>query len=137
MRVVFDSSAFAKRYIEEDGSQTVDEICQQADELGLSVICVPEIFSALNRHLREGILSKEEYTRIKAQIAIDVQDVTPLDLSPTVIARAIVLLETNTLRAMDSLHVACALQWQTDLFVTADQRQLVAAQSAGLPSQLV
>ena len=137
MRVVFDSSAFAKRYIDEDGSQMVDEICQKAQSLGLSAICVPEIFSALNRHRREGVLSPEDYTRIKTQIGIDIRDTTFLDLTPTVIARSITLLETNTLRAMDSLHLACALEWKADLFVTADQRQMAAAQNAGLPSQLV
>ncbi len=137
MRVVFDSSAFAKRYIDEEGSQTVDEICQNAETVGLSVICAPEIFSALNRHRRDGRLALKDYELIKSQVIIDVGDAIMLDLTPTVIARAIALLETNTLRAMDSLHVACAVEWQTDLFVTADQRQLTAAQNAGLPSQLV
>lgn len=137
MNIVFDSSAFAKRYIDEEGSQTVDEICQDAQTVGLSVICAPEIFSALNRHRRDGHLSTKDYELIKSQVITDVGDAVLLDLTPTVLARAIVLLETNTLRAMDSLHIACALEWRADLFVTADQRQLAAAQNAGLPSQLV
>ena len=137
MNVVFDSSAFAKRYIDEEGSQTVDEICQDAEMIGLSVICAPEIFSALNRHRRDGYLDSKDYELIKSQVILDVDDAMLLDLTPAVLARAIALLETNTLRAMDSLHIACALEWRADLFVTADQRQLTAAQNAGLPSQLV
>lgn len=137
MRVVFDSSAFAKRYIEEEGSQAVDEICQNAQAVGLSVICAPEIFSALNRHRRDGHLDLKDYELIKSQVVSDVGDAMLLDLTPTVLARAIALLETNTLRAMDSLHIACALEWRADLFVTADQRQRTAAQNAGLLSQLV
>lgn len=137
MNVVFDSSAFAKRYIDEEGSQTVDEICQDAQAVGLSVICAPEIFSALNRHRRDGRLSAKDYELIKPQVIGDIDDALLLDLTPAVLARAIVLLETNTLRAMDSLHIACALEWRADLFVTADQRQLAAAQNAGLLSQLV
>jgi hypothetical protein len=36
---------------------------------------------------------------------------------------------------MDALHVACAIEWKADLFVTSDKRQLVAAQNAGLHSE--
>jgi len=53
VKAFFDSSAFAKRYIEEEGSFLVDEICRDADELSISVICIPEIVSALNRRVRE------------------------------------------------------------------------------------
>ena len=137
MKVVFDSSAFAKRYIEEPGSQTVDEICQHADALGLATICTPELFSALNRRRREGFLSPGDYDLIKTQFSADVRDAVLLDLTPNVIARAIGLLETNTLRAMDALHVACAIEWQTDLFVSSDRRQVAAAQHTGLTAQLV
>ena len=38
----------------------------------------------------------------------------------------------NTLRAMDALHVASALLWNADLFLTADRRQWRAAQQVGL-----
>ena len=49
MKTFFDSSAFAKRYVEEPGSQTVDSLCREATEVALSVLCVPEIISALMR----------------------------------------------------------------------------------------
>ncbi len=137
MKVVFDSSTFAKRYIEEEGSETVDEICQRAQELGLSIIVTPEIFSALNRRRREGSLSAADYDLIKSEFSADLHDAVSLDLTPAVIARAIGLLETNTLRAMDALHVACAIEWPADLFVSSDHRQLSAAQNAGLTTQLV
>jgi predicted nucleic acid-binding protein len=35
-------------------------------------------------------------------------------------------------RAMDALHVACALAVEPDIFVSADHRQLSAARKAGL-----
>jgi predicted nucleic acid-binding protein len=137
MRVVFDSSAFAKRYIDEHGSQFVDEICQRADQLGLCAIAPAELFSAVNRRRREGYFSPSDYELIKSHIITDLRDIFLLDLTPGVTAQAIRLLESQFLRAMDALHVACALEWQADLFVTADQRQLIAAQNVGLPSQWV
>lgn len=137
MKTVFDSSAFAKRYIEEAGSQAVEEILQNSVELGLSVICVSEIISALNRRRREGVIEPKDYAQIKQQLVEDISDVMLLDLTPTVIAKSITLLENNILRAMDSLHIACAIEWQADLFVSADLRQISAAQGAGLTTEQV
>ena len=38
---------------------------------------------------------------------------------------------------MDALHIACALEWRSELFATADSRQLNAAQNAGLLTEYV
>lgn len=132
MKTFFDSSAFAKRFVEEQGSQEVDDICQETVSLGLSVICVPEIISALNRRLREKRLARQDYLRANHRLAEDIQDVQIINLTPVVIAKSTALLESNTLRAMDALHVACALEWRAELFVSSDKRQVKAAKKAGL-----
>ncbi len=137
MKTVFDSSSFAKRYIVEPGSETVDAILQNSAQLGLSVLGVPEIVSALNRRAREGILPQTGYEQAKAQLMADVRDAIVLQLAPEVVATAVALLENNVLRAMDALHLASALVWRADLFVTADRQQFAAAQRSGLNSQLV
>jgi len=38
---------------------------------------------------------------------------------------------------MDAFHVACALEWSADLFVTSDKRQLIAAKNAGLLTEFI
>ena len=48
LNVFFDSSALAKRYIEEKGSDQVQAILSSASALAVSVICIPEIVSALS-----------------------------------------------------------------------------------------
>jgi predicted nucleic acid-binding protein len=137
LRIVLDSSALAKRYFEESGSAEVEEALGQASALGLSVICFPEIVSALNRRLREGILSPAEYQSAKTRLVADIQDATMLNLTPTVIGRATILLERHPIRAMDALHVACAIAWDADLFVSADRRQAMAAENTGMKVQTV
>lgn len=132
MKTLFDSSAFAKRYVEEKGSQQVDEICRETSVLALSVICVPEIISALNRRVREKKLSHREYLQVKGRLSEDVADAIIINLTPEVILRATLLLETNTLRAMDALHIACALEWGAELFVSSDRQQIRAAKKWGL-----
>ena len=137
MKTFFDSSAFAKRYVEEIGSQLVDDICLNAKEVSLSVICAPEIISALNRRVREKSLSLQDYFTIKQHLSDDVRDAVIVNLLPEVIVTSTKLLEASPLRAMDALHVACALVWDAELFVSSDKQQITAAKKAGLKIKFV
>jgi predicted nucleic acid-binding protein len=137
VKTFFDASTFAKRYVEENGSQLVDDICQEASELSLSVICVPEIISALNRRIREKRLSDQDYVAVKQYLSDDIRDAVIINLTPEVIATSTSLLEASPLRAMDALHVACALESGADLFVSSDKRQITAARKAGLQTKYV
>ncbi|MFC1858029.1 type II toxin-antitoxin system VapC family toxin [Thermodesulfobacteriota bacterium] len=137
MKLFADSSAFAKRYVLEEGSEIIERLLQRASQLGLCTILVPEIISGLNRRRREKILSKNDYGKIKRQLMEDVHDAIVLQVTPAVISHSVKLLEANILRAMDALHVACALEWQADLFATADRRQLKAAKNVGLLAEYI
>jgi predicted nucleic acid-binding protein len=137
MKLFLDSSAFAKRFVEESGSQEVEKLCSQATELGLSILCVPEVISALNRRLREKALSQQDYLHAKQRFAHEIRDVVVIHLTEDVIQGCIELLEANPLRAMDALHVACAMAWAGDLFVSSDHRQITAAKGVGLRTRQV
>lgn len=132
MKTFFDSSALAKRYINEEGSQAVNDLCMDASELAIGVICVPEIISALNRRLREGSISRSVYIEAKQSLSDDVLDAIVINLTPAVVAVCVSILESNPIRAMDALHVACALECKAQLFVSADKRQVSAAKRIGL-----
>ena len=132
MRTCVDSSAFAKRFIDEPGSAKIEEVCSHATELGLSALCVPEIVSALNRRRREGSLTAAQYRQAKQRLIEDVRDADIIQLTPGVIATSIEILESAPLRGMDALHIACAIEWGADLFVSSDKAQLNAAKRAGL-----
>jgi uncharacterized protein len=137
VKTFFDSSALAKRYIDEQGSGAVDDLCMGASALAISVICVPEVISALNRRLREGAIQRTDYTKAKQYLSDDVRDVVVINLTSAVVSSCISLLETNPICAMDALHVACALEWKAQLFVSSDKRQIAAAKKAGLHVQQV
>jgi hypothetical protein len=132
VKVFFDSSAFAKRYLEEKGSDAVEKLCGQATVVAVSIICLPEIISALCRLLHQSVLSKKQYDAAKQALLHDLGDAVICTLTPQVIRQPVSLLESNKLRAMDALHVGCALEWKAEIFVSADRQQLLAAQRAGL-----
>ena len=132
MKLFLDTSAFAKRYIAEQGSAKVMALCLKADNLIVSVICLPELISTLSRLVREKKLTRADYRKLKGAAMADLADADICQITPCILGSAIALLESHPLRAMDALHVACALAVKPDIFVSADRRQLSAARKAGL-----
>jgi hypothetical protein len=132
LNVFFDSSALAKRYIQETGSDRVEAILSSASALGVSIICLSEVISALCRRRREGELSGPQYLKAKQALFSDIEDASVVAITDQVVARAVELLERWPLRSSDSLHVACATEWSAQLFVSADGRQCAAAKAYGL-----
>ena len=132
MRVYFDPSAYAKRYIDEHGTQEVLAWCEQATELVLSVIAIPELISALCRMRREARLTSNQYRRIKQDLMVDIVDALICETTPRVIQNAVNVLEANPLRGMDAIHIGAALACSAEVFVSADKRQCDAAKKSGL-----
>jgi len=132
MRTFFDSSGLAKRYIKEQGSDKVETLLAEATEAAVSLICPPEITSALSRLRRRSSISAAQYETAKKALFEDIEDMSVCAITIAVVHGAIDLIERHPLRTMDALHVACALDWQADLFVSSDRRQLAAAAKSGL-----
>ena len=132
MNVFLDSSALAKRYVNEKGSDRVEEILTTASALGLSVICFSEVVFGMCRLRREAKISSAQYSQMKGALVQDVEGAVMIHLTDQVIARAVGLLENWPLRSSDALHIACAAAWASDLFVSADDRQCKAARGHGL-----
>jgi len=132
MRIFFDSSAFAKRYVSEEGTDAVVQWCDRATEIALSGIALPELISAFCRLRRESKISEAQYQQLKDSLLADIEDAAICDLTPIVLAHSIASLERNTLRGMDAIHIGSAVAMQADLFVSADARQCAAAAAVGL-----
>ena len=132
MKVFFDSSALAKRYIEEPGSDKVEKICSQATILGVSSICIPEVVSALCRLRWRSTITEGQYENAKQALLKDLENALICNITPSVIRQSIHILETNRVRTLDALHIGCALEWKAEVFVSSDVRQASAARRAGL-----
>jgi hypothetical protein len=132
VNVFLDSSAPAKRYVQEPGSDRLEEILSSASSLGVSVICVSEVVSALCRRRRERMLSAQQYAKAKQALFEDIEDASVVNLTDQVVARAIELLDRWPLRSSEALHVASATEWSAELFVSADEKQCAAARGYGL-----
>ena len=137
MKIFFDSSAFAKRYISEHGSANVIQRCFDATHVILSVLCPIEILSGFNRLRREGKMSLAEYKKLKVTLAEDLAHAHIVPLGSDVVKFASHCLEKSPLRALDAIHVASAQASQCNLFLSADRQQTLAAALAGLEVELI
>jgi uncharacterized protein len=127
-----DSSALAKRYIADEKSDDLDNLVQRATNLAVSVLCHLEIVSALCRRRRERMLKPSEYAAAKDALESDLADASIIQLIDEVLLRSVQLLESNPLRASDAIHIASAVVWHADVFVSSDARQCAAAKASGL-----
>ena len=137
MRVYLDTSAYAKRYINEVGSDEIENELSMATELGLSIISIPEFISAMNRRLREKSISKSEYAEIKIRLTEEIVDINIIQLTGSVIKNTTMLLEKNVLRALDAIHIATAMLWQQQeteelVIFSFDKQMQICAKACGI-----
>jgi len=132
VKLFFDTSAFIKRYVDEPGSDRVLNLTSKAEELGLSVLVLPESISTLRRLLRENLMAETDYHALKDAILTDLDDADLCDMTSSVLKHTVTCLERSPLRALDAVHIGSALVYQPDLFISADSRQIKAAEREGL-----
>ncbi len=139
-----DTSALIKRYVDESGSAwlraQLDPVLQPL--MIISHLLLAEMTSAFNRRVREGALSREDYTHLKHAFQSDcLNEYVIIPVNQPIMNLATELLERRPLRALDALHLATALSAQPFLapygvtevmFVSADDRLLAAAMAESL-----
>lgn len=131
----FDSSAFAKRYLNEpDNAALASRLEHPAATSRLSAV---EVASAIVRRGREGKLSQQQRDRALHALTRDIADLLIVELAPEVVSAANGILARNTLRAADAIHLASCVSLSCELgadipFVVFDARLRAAAIAEGL-----
>jgi uncharacterized protein len=135
MRVFADTSALLKRYVQEQGTDEVNEVLQQASTLAVSAVAVVEATSALHRRWRAGDLGLDEYRVIHGNLLDELEDMDWIALDEATLGRAVALIGRHDLRTLDALQLASALTAAPDLFLCADHLLLAAARREGLATR--
>ena len=135
----FDTSAFLKIFIEEDGSDKVQALVEDLEggELIILDLTILEARSAIRRLEREGNISAERARNVLRQIADDAANMYFVQQTATAMSEAERLLDRYALRTLDALHLAGCLVFRSEklaepTFVCADIRLLDAANQEGL-----
>ncbi|MFP4280163.1 MAG: type II toxin-antitoxin system VapC family toxin [Halochromatium sp.] len=124
-RAYLDTSALAKWYLNEPGSDAFVRYLQGLDVAVVSSLTRTEVRSMLARRRRMGALSHELESVVYAAFLNDIAQGW-LQLYPVEDARfdeaanLIARYPEHPLRTLDALHLAIALQAETDALATAD-----------------
>lgn len=139
-----DSSALVKRHVPETGSAWFASLAApSAGNIIITArISLAEIYSALNRRVREASITTADYVSIISDLnSIWSTDYEIIELTQPVIDETRLLCERHPLRAYDAVQLASALHASRVLqavgkpppiFLSADGRLLIAAQAEGL-----
>jgi predicted nucleic acid-binding protein len=133
-----DTSAIAKRYLSEIGSDWVQGWIapNTGNRILVSEIVVAEMRSILARRVREG-LSQEVADSAKLAFTEHIlREYRVIPLNRQCISLAGQLTEKHLLRTLDAIHVAAALQARSTItspltFISADRNQRTAAIAEG------
>jgi len=131
--VYFDSSAFIKLLVEEDGSDLAAVLWDGCDAAVSSRLAYPEVRAALAAAGRARRLGVADQGRAEAAWEDYWSATRPIELTEPVATRAGELASTHALRGADAVHLASLLAVGVDdtLFAVWDHRLRVGAQSAG------
>ena len=134
----FDTSALAKRYSPETGSEKVDSIINnKANIIVIGNIAITEIYSALSKKHRTNEISYQDFLSAIYRFEKDISDSAYhfLEVDNNIITAAkILILAYSELRTYDSIHLALALELSelNPTIVTSDTVLCKTCHSEGL-----
>ena len=109
MILYLDTSALVKLYIEEEGTDEVQQAVEDAESVTTSAVAYPEARSAFARLERDGHLSPEEHRTIIADLDGEWPSYEVVDVTREVAGVAGALAARHLLRGFDAVHLASAL----------------------------
>lgn len=134
--IYFDTSALAKWYLNEAGSDDVEKYIQEYGPVDISDITVVEMRCLLARRRREGNIDIKTEIRVFATFEEDIRQkfliCHPL---PSGLATGAVnllsVLSALPLRTLDALHLMVAKEIQAEILATADRIMAAGAKALG------
>ncbi|MEK6681663.1 MAG: type II toxin-antitoxin system VapC family toxin [Nitrospirota bacterium] len=104
-----DTSALIKRYVEEDGTGSVDRLWDSALAIVTSTVAFAEAVSAFSRKLREGILTHKEYLVTVKNFKKDYNHLILVPINNDLNALIEDLAARHPLTGFDAIHLASAI----------------------------
>jgi len=129
-----DTSALVKLFVPEPESDLLNQALLGARGVILSDLALTEMASALGRRTREGVLTRREASHLHREALKLTASCRHVELTPPVHRRAEQLLLSlpMSIRALDALHLATALEAGAATMVAFDQDLRAVAASRGL-----
>ncbi|CAB4876189.1 unannotated protein [freshwater metagenome] len=133
--VYFDSSAFVKLLVNEDGTDLAIELWDGCDAAVSSRLAYPEVRAALAAAARSGRIKRGDLALLEQDWEMYWSAVRVVELTPAVARAAGDLCRKHGLRGADGVHLASALELldADPVIAVWDGRLAVGAAAVGLP----
>lgn len=134
MKIFLDTSALAKRYIQEPGSEELEELfCTVATDVFVSTLALPEFAAALGRKIRDQEIAVENASSAMKEFELDWDNLfIKISLTDTIALSASSLALKYPLKGADAVHLATAISAKASLFVVSDQQIVKVSGQLGL-----
>jgi hypothetical protein len=134
--IYFDTSALAKWYLNEAGSDDVEKYIQEHGPVDMSDLTIVEMRCLLARRRREGNIDPKTEIKIFATFEEDIRQRFLIchPLPDGLTAGAVNLLSVHPdlpIRALDALHLMIAREIQAEVLATADRVMATGAKAMG------
>lgn len=134
MKVFIDTSSLAKRYVQEPGSEELEEFFHSVvKDVYISTLAIVEFSAAMGRKIRNKEVKEKAGAYAIQEFEEDCQgwfNKIPLtnDLAESAASFAIL----HPMRGSDAVHLSSAVICGADLFVTSDENLIKSARKIGI-----
>lgn len=135
--IYFDTSALAKKYVAEAGSDLINRIIADAVSIATSKITYPEMLSAFVRRNKMGDVSDKELSELINEFENNWNYFFILDIKDDLFKILKIAIKKHHLKVADAVHLASALWLRDNIagnvsFSASDMNLLRAAELEGL-----
>jgi predicted nucleic acid-binding protein len=129
-----DTSALAKRYVQEPGSGQFEKLfVTRVTEVVVSTLVLPEFGAALARKVRDREIGARSAASALSEFEKDWQGIfLKIPLTAAIAESAAKLVLEHPLRGSDAVHLATAMASKAELFVASDGQLLKASKKEGM-----
>ena len=122
MIVFIDTSTMVKRYIDEVGTSTVEDLFRDIEQVIVSPVYMIEMNASITRRMNERIISKEDAWHWRQKAKNDFNQFFQVPWSEELTGKAVRFASNFSIRALDAIQLASACMSDTDVFVTSDKK---------------
>ncbi|MEM1509190.1 MAG: type II toxin-antitoxin system VapC family toxin [Thermofilaceae archaeon] len=137
-RYYLDTSAIIKRYVEEQGSRTVDDLFNRAHKGSVAIILsywnIGEAAVVFDKYERLGLKSTEVFKVMlrELRMLLRTRSAILVNVTPRIIRESVKLVFKHHLYIADAIQITSAKQANARILVTGDARLAEACRAEGL-----
>ena len=137
MRAFIDTSTLVKKYVQEPGSDTLEKLLSQIDEVIVAPIYLLELASSIHQKCKRNEMKSKQATWLFTEAKKDLLHFAMVNWNDNLVAEACRIIQRHGIRTLDSIQLSSGILSRADLFLTSDKTLYQAARRELRHSRLI